>query len=337
MNLPVVPLPAFLQVEPVGQCNLRCQMCPVQFRADGPPHGPPAFMAFETFTRLLDQFPALQEVQLQGLGEPLMHPRFFDMVAHARGRGLRVGTNTNLTLLTPPRAERCVTSGLTDLSASLDGATAETFERIRVRARFDRVVANLEGLMDARRRLASATPNVRIVAVAMRQNLHELPGLVRLARRLGIAEVFVQHLCHSFGEEGLPARYAPMRDFVADQTLLDEDPERIEHFFGEARAAAADFGVELRLPRPRPRRYAPGTPGRSRCEWPWSGAYVSFRGEAMPCCMVATPDRANLGNMAERGVSAVWNGPAARAFRDALDSDEPPSTCRSCSVYAGTF
>ncbi len=124
MNLPVVPLPAFLQVEPVGQCNLRCQMCPVQFRADGPPHGPPAFMAFETFTRLLDQFPALQEVQLQGLGEPLMHPRFFDMVAHARGRGLRVGTNTNLTLLTPPRAERCVTSGLTDLSASLDGAMA---------------------------------------------------------------------------------------------------------------------------------------------------------------------------------------------------------------------
>ncbi len=51
------PMPRFLQVEAVGQCNLRCQMCPIQFRQDGPPHGPPAFMEFALFERLLDQFP----------------------------------------------------------------------------------------------------------------------------------------------------------------------------------------------------------------------------------------------------------------------------------------
>ena len=76
--------PDYLQLEPVGQCNLRCQMCPIQFRQDGPPHGPPAFMEFEPFTRLLDEFPGLEELQLQGLGEPMMHPRFFDMVALRR-------------------------------------------------------------------------------------------------------------------------------------------------------------------------------------------------------------------------------------------------------------
>ncbi|HMF36162.1 MAG TPA: radical SAM protein, partial [Isosphaeraceae bacterium] len=108
----MVTLPRFLQVEPVGQCNLRCQMCPIQFRQDGPLHGPPAFMDFDVFTRLIDQFPDLEELQLQGLGEPMMHPRFFDMVAHAVRRGIRVGTNTNLTLLNARRAELCVTSGL---------------------------------------------------------------------------------------------------------------------------------------------------------------------------------------------------------------------------------
>ncbi len=40
-------LPNFLQVEPVGQCNLRCQMCAIQFRQDGPPFGSPAFMDFD--------------------------------------------------------------------------------------------------------------------------------------------------------------------------------------------------------------------------------------------------------------------------------------------------
>src|SRR3954468_21763632 len=100
MSLEVLPLPDFLQVEPVGQCNLRCRMCPIQFRRDGPPHGPLAFMDFDLFARLLDQFPDLEELQLQGLGEPMMPPRFFDMVALASRRGIKVGTNTNLTYLT---------------------------------------------------------------------------------------------------------------------------------------------------------------------------------------------------------------------------------------------
>src|SRR5690606_22469877 len=94
----------FAQIEPVGQCNLRCQMCPIQFRRDGPPHGPLAFMEFETFCRLLAQMPRLETLHLQGMGEPLMHPRFFDMVRHAAARGVRVSTNTNLTLLSERRA-----------------------------------------------------------------------------------------------------------------------------------------------------------------------------------------------------------------------------------------
>ena len=157
----MVTLPRFLQVEPVGQCNLRCQMCPIQFRQDGPPHGPPAFMDFDVFTRLIDQFPDLEELQLQGLGEPMMHPRFFDMVAHAVRRGIRVGTNTNLTLLNARRAELCVTSGLSELHASIDGATAAVYDRIRVRAHFERIITNLERLVETRaaRQRDSADPH----------------------------------------------------------------------------------------------------------------------------------------------------------------------------------
>src|SRR6185437_5157797 len=137
--------------------------------------GPPAFMAFDLFVRLLEQFPGLEEVQLQGLGEPMMHPRFFDMVTYAASRGIKVGTNSNLTLLNARRAELCVTRGLAELHASIDGATAETYEEIRVRSHFDRVIRNLEGLIEARRRLGSETPRVRMVAVIMRRNLPEIP------------------------------------------------------------------------------------------------------------------------------------------------------------------
>jgi len=294
-------------------------------------------MAFADFTRIIDQFPTLRELHLQGLGEPMMHPRFFDMVRYATAKGICVSTNSNLTLLTDRRAEQCVASGLDRLHGSLDGATAESYERIRHRSNFARVTRNLERLIAAKQRLGSARPYLHLVVVVMRQNLHELPDLVRLAHRWQVRELFVQHLCHDFGESSLPAHYRPMRDFVQTQTLLAEDAERIAHWFTAARSVAQELGVPLRLPRTRPKPHAPGTPGRVRCDWPWRGAYVSYQGYAMPCCMVATPDRINFGSMAQDGVVPIWTSAQYEAFRSQLDSEEPPDICRSCALYMGTF
>ena len=330
-------LPAYIQLEPVGQCNLRCQMCSIQFRQDGPPYGPLAFMDFEQFTRIIDQFTTLKELHLQGLGEPMMHPRFFDMVTYAADRGIAVTTNSNLTLLNERRAECCVTSGLQYLSISIDGATSHTYERIRVRAHFDRVVGNLERLLTIRERLGRKLPNLILVAVVMRQNLHELPDLIRLAHQWSMERVFVQHLCHDFGESSLPSYYRPMRAFVQSETLLDEDPQRVAHYFGLAQQMAEELGMDVRLPHTEPRQHPSGTPGRSRCSWPWDGAYISYQGYAMPCCMVSTPDRINFGKIVEQGAEQTWNGEAYQTFRDQLASNEPPEVCRSCSLYNGTF
>lgn len=339
------PLPRFLQIEPVGQCNLRCRMCPIELRPESARGHPAAHMDYGTFTRLLDQFPGIEQLQLQGLGEPMLHPRFFDMVAHAAARGIQVTTNTNLTLLTDARAEACVTSGLHTAHLSIDGATAATYEHIRQRARFPKVMRNLRRLVDAKRRLGSATPHLRWVMVVMRENLHELAGAVRLAAEHGIPEVHVQHLCHDFQEASLPERYRPMREFVDAQTLLGDDPARVRRHFEDARRAADDAGLVLRLPEIRfpddsAAIDAPVEPGRgrARCDWPWSGGYVSWDGRAMPCCMVSTPDRLHFGNMARDGVAAVWNAPAFEAFRERLDAaDPPPEICGRCSVWRGVF
>ena len=330
---PATPLPRFVQIEPVGQCNLRCQMCPIQFRKDGPPHGPLAFLAFEDFQRLVEGFGDIDELQLQGLGEPTMHPRFFDMVAWASARGIRVSTNSNLTLWSERRARLCIESGLAALHVSLDAATPELYERIRRGARFSKVVRNLRRVMNARR--ASGSPlHVRIITVLMRQNLNELAAIVRLVSAEGVSDMFVQYLCHDFEESSLPDGYRPMRDFIHDQTLDGFRREAITAAFAHAREAARETGVRLRLPlleRNTHKRAAP------RCDWPWRGAYVSYRGEAMPCCMVSTPDRINFGNMLERGVEPVWNSPAYERFREQLAADEPAPICRSCSLYRGTF
>ena len=322
-------LPEYVQIEPVGQCNLRCRMCAIQFRKDGLPPGPPAFMDFEVFKRLVDQMERMTVLHLQGLGEPMMHPRFFEMVEYAAAKGVRVTTNTNLTLLGRKRAMRAVDSGLAELHASLDGATPEVYEAIRARARYARVVANLEGLLAVRRARGLRRPAITIVFVVMRRNLHELPAVVRQAGRWDVDEVFVQHLCHDFNESTLPGEYAPMRKFVERESVLNAS-DLVEPIFDAAREEARRVGIDLRLPNLQPK----GAPG---CDWPTRGIYVSWQGIAMPCCMIGTPDRLDLGDMASHGVRAVWNGARYRDFRARLERNDPHEICRSCSLYRGTF
>lgn len=128
-----------------------------------------------------------------------------------------------------------------------------------------------------------------------------------------------------------------MRAFVDSETLLNADADEVHACFEEARTAARALGVTLRLPNVKPRPLPPGGDGRSRCDWPWRGAYLSYSGEAMPCCMVSTPDRVTLGNMVRDGAAPVWGGEAYEDFRRRLAQGPPPEVCRSCSLYHGTF
>jgi MoaA/NifB/PqqE/SkfB family radical SAM enzyme len=268
----------------------------------------------------------------------MLHPRFFDMVAIAVQRGIRVSANTNLTLLTCERAVRCVTSGLSALSVSLDGATAPVYEAIRRKASFAKVVRNLGRLVDARE-TAGSPMHVRGVMVLMRENLHELPALLRLLHAHRVTELLVQRLSSDLRQPDLPARYIPIRRYVDDAQLREADLPHAAAVFEESRALATRLGIALHLPRLAPPPAPPGP--HPRCGWPWEQLYVTAAGELLPCCMVATADRATFGNVFDGapgdGLAARWHGEAARAFRRGLADGTPPSVCRSCALYHGMF
>ena len=92
------PLPRALQVEVTGACNLRCPMCLVRYRPTL--DRATASLSFAAFREMVDAVPDVEEITLQGLGEPLMAPDLFRIIEHAAARGIRVGFNTNATLLT---------------------------------------------------------------------------------------------------------------------------------------------------------------------------------------------------------------------------------------------
>jgi radical SAM protein with 4Fe4S-binding SPASM domain len=329
------PLPPHLQLEITAACNLRCTMCLVRYRP--PVNKLAGAMRPELFHRLVDELPGLTRLTLQGLGEPLLSPYLMEMVTTAVARRITVGFNSNATLLNRRRAEELVDSRVDWLHVSLDGATPGAYEAVRDGADFDAVVANLAGLVTAKRAAGSTTPWIRVVFVAMRDNVGELPDLVRLLARVGVDELHVQNLSHSFSDADPAGRYAGIRQFTADQALwTGADAERASHAFAEAGRVAREHGLQLRLPRvvAAPVADRPGVPG---CSWPWEAAYITSAGVVQPCCMVMGDDRVSLGRLSEQSFSQIWSGEPYREFRRRLTGDDPPAVCRGCSLYRRTF
>ncbi len=330
-----IALPAYLQLEPAGICNLRCIMCAIRFRRDSLGNGN-GLMGFETFRTIVDQLPGLRRLHLQGLGEPLLNPLFFDMVRYAADKNIEVTASSNLSVFDRSMGRALAASGLCCLHVSIDGATRRTYESIREGASFATLLDNLELLLTERERQESTTPALRMTVVLMQRNLDELPALVELASRLRMEQVFVQHLCHSFAETGLPVHFVPMREFIRRESLGGAEPASIERCLREAREAAERAGIDIRLPLGLIAA-ADARPGVPLCDWPWTGMYVSCQGHVMPCCMVSTPDRINFGSVHEKRIADLWNGDGYNRFRDRLASNDPPDICTSCSVYTGTF
>lgn len=80
------------QIEITTYCNAKCFYCPNEFLEH-------RHISFTLFTEIIDSLPTQSDLLLQGTGEPLLHPQFWEMVAYARLRGHKVGIITNGTVL----------------------------------------------------------------------------------------------------------------------------------------------------------------------------------------------------------------------------------------------
>lgn len=279
-------LPGAAHIEPVG------------------PAKAPALLSVEAFRALLDQQPGLKSLELQGAGEPLAHPRLFDMIGNAVSRGIDVTTRTRLLTLGDERIEECIASGLRRIDVAPGAAHPSDCDYLRPGSKLRRALNNVRRLAAARR---NAFPEIRVVLMLLKSNREHLPELIRLARAHGADAIALEHLWHD---------QCPARRFVEAQSLLEEKPV-LEH----ARALAAQLGMRLDLPQAR------------RCERPWRRIHIGAWGEALPCPQARTAQRRTLGNARRDGIVRVWNNDAYREFRERLASDTPPQLCRTCSLH----
>jgi MoaA/NifB/PqqE/SkfB family radical SAM enzyme len=324
--------PRCVFIEITNRCNLACTACVRTHRSLEPTRD----MTLDEFVALVAQLAGLERALLHGIGEPLLHPRLPEMVRFLKDQGVTVLFNSNGTLLTPLLQEALVCSGLDEFRLSLDAAEPELYERMHGRPFFDRVVENVQSLVATKRRLGKATPRISIWCTAMRENLQQLPGLVRLAAEMGVPEVYVQRLVYfvDSGDER-DAELAATALFGSVQTSEREiiaECERLSKALGIAFRASGATDPARSLSAAQRVEQHPWT----ACLRPWTTAYITASGNALPCCMAPFAsvdyDALVMGNVWQAEFATIWNNERYRAWRRALLSGDPPVPCSGCGV-----
>jgi MoaA/NifB/PqqE/SkfB family radical SAM enzyme len=332
---PISPIsPQVVFIEVTNRCNLLCETCPRTFFD----REPLKTLTYQEFVQIAEQFPNMRRISLHGIGEPLLNKELPQIIKYLKGRNVEVIINSNGTLLTPAWQEALVKSGLDEYRCSIDGARPETYARIRGANLLHKLVEGLGGLVKTRVRLQAQTPRISIWCVSTKENLAELPELVRLAARLGVPEVYLQRMTY-FAQEP-QQQYGMARQELA---IFGPDHDYQEEVIAECEALSTELGLDFRaagardprhsLEAARPADFAPW----QECMRPWTTAYVTANGNCLPCCIspFATHnyDSLILGNLFERSFADIWRDHLYQQFRTKLLSAQPHQACASCGVY----
>jgi MoaA/NifB/PqqE/SkfB family radical SAM enzyme len=168
--------PLYVAWQITNECDLACMHC---IEESGPGK---AFKDELSKSQVFDVLKQLVDAQVPYMsfsgGEPMVHPHFFEMVEFVTKSGVQLKIETNGHSMTEDAAKRLKDLGIKAVQVSMDGGSRETFNQIRLRGDFDRMIAGVKNL-------GKAGVPIEINYSPTKFNTHEIGMAVDLAYELG--------------------------------------------------------------------------------------------------------------------------------------------------------
>lgn len=164
-------------VEVTAACDQACVFCGRTYM-----ERPKKTMKPEVFRAVADEIARENpdcELWPTFMGEALLlGPRLFELIRYARAAGCRkITLNSNGNRLTEANIEGLLNCGIDRFIVSCDGHTAETYEKIRVGGKHERLYAGLHRLVDTVHRRGG--PLIELQFSVFDENEHEMDAFRR--------------------------------------------------------------------------------------------------------------------------------------------------------------
>lgn len=284
--------PILLLIEPTVRCQLSCKMC-VRSRQVDRKEGD---LKFKDYIHILNQFDAVSNLCLSGLGEPFMNPEIFEMIRYAKKvkKISYVWLASNGQKLNAEICKQILNSGLDSIYLSIDAATPELYEAIRRGASYDRLIGNIASLVEINKKNGNRL-NIKLDITVMSDNCNEIIKILDLAEKLKVNNVLISRVNADF------ARDKKLDDFNVNQDNLNS--------LAKKKGILLEYSDYL------------------GCFEPWTRPYVTWDGFITPCAVRPDPSELNFGNLLEKHFRTIWNNTKFQEFRASLNK---PLLCRDC-------
>ena len=273
----------------------------------------------------------IREIIPSTMGEPLLYKDFDRILALCHQYEIRCNLTTNGTF--PKRtveawAQRIVPV-TSDVKISWNGASAATAEQVMLKIDFEQAIENVRVFIRCRDAHAGAGGNfcrVTFQLTFMRNNMHELADIVKLAAALGVDRVKGHQLWDHFAE-------------IKKLSFLQSPETRAEwnRYVSEAHEAAATClkpnGERVLLENILPLETSETREVPEQYECPFLGRelWISATGKISPCC---APDelRQGLGDFGSYPETRIKEAVLGESYQQLRNGYKHIALCRGCTM-----
>jgi len=286
-------------------------------------------LSFESLKRLVDSIPNLKWINLTGEGSSILNPEFLDMLQYVKSKGIYVDFSHDFFQLSDEAAQTCVMEGVERIFISIDGATKETYEAVRVGSNLSRVVENIKRLIEWKKEYRSPLPEICFRMTVFDKNVHEVEDWVD----------FIHSIAPTKDLGNKPElNIVGLLEFEQTKGWEVEIPEQVFHRVAKK---CKEYGFELNWSHPS--HLSEEKPPLEFC-LAWTEPYIIIGGHEIPCCaMVMSNKRAFLeehsfGNIEEQPLKEIWESDRFKEFRKTVVNGKAqvPILCNGCRMFDTT-
>ena len=313
----LAPYPFKIEVEHTTICNKKCIICEHTYWQEKQER-----LTFEQFKHITDQFPKLRWINITGEGTGFLNPDFLQIIEYLRSKDISVNFVDEFDFIDETKARKLIELGVNCIWISMDGATKETYERIKVGCDFEKALSNIKMLLRLKKELNSPFPMLCFRFVVNKLNYTEMPKMVELI--------------HSLGDlgEGTKLEFVGLLTFKeTEKYYLPEVPKEI---IKETIQKGKNLGVNVQFSH----ICKSELPSISKCT-AWMEPYIMMNGYVLPCCAVLMSNKRDFlrkyafGNLFEKSFKEIWYSERYKKFRSLVQNNKRPVPilCAGCRAY----
>jgi len=331
--------PESVHIDITNRCNFNCIACwdrsPLIREKGVKDEYLQKTLSYEQITGFIDDLARLggaRFIKFTGGGEPMMHPRFKDILRYLRKKDkyIEIDINTNFSLMNEELLKLMIDLQVNLLTVSLWAASPEVYTKTHPNQKakgFEKIVANLKRITASRK---DKILRIFIHNVLMSHNHHEVEAMLELALDVGADEVhftivdpvpgrtdslLLSHEQHQIVTQSLK-KIKPLVDkhnqYIEPETGRTIHVTNFHEFYAKMCQPEVEEGV-----------YDKRAADKIPCYIGWTFTRVMADGRVIPCCK---GHRLPLGNLSDQRFIDIWNSPRYQTFRHngkTLSKSEP--------------